>query len=150
MTALLKRLVPLCTALFSVVWIIYGFAAHSVWDSVRGPQSGFFPTLVAALLLVVSVIAVIQAESEPLPVFRADHFLLIGTIAAMYVMILAVGMFPTVLAFLIAWLRWLEKYPWKTTLTVAAVICAIVFGVFVLWLGVMFPKGLVFDALSGG
>ncbi len=51
----------------------------------------------------------------------------------------------TLLLYLLFWLRIMEKYPWRTTLTVTLILSAIVYGVFVVWLAVPFPKGVVFD-----
>jgi hypothetical protein len=47
----------------------------------------------------------------------------------------------------IVWLKWYEKCSWKTTLITFAVIMAIVLGAFVLWLGVPFPKGLLYNLI---
>ena len=60
------------------------------------------------------------------------------------------GMLPTLALFLVLWLRCLEKYPWKTVLTVSAIIMAVVLAVFVFWLDVMFPNGLILDMLLEG
>ena len=54
-----------------------------------------------------------------------------------------IGMLPTLALFVILWLKVLEKASWKTTLIILVIVMAIVIGVFVLWLGVRFPNGMI-------
>ena len=49
--------------------------------------------------------------------------------------------------FVVLWLKLLEKAPWKDTLIILAIVMAIVIGVFVVWLKVQFPEGLIFEML---
>ena len=58
-------------------------------------------------------------------------------------------MIPAIILYVILWLRVVEKTPWKQTLIVLATIMAIVYGVFVVWLGVPFPQGFILEALLG-
>ena len=58
-----------------------------------------------------------------------------------------IGLIPSAGLYVIVWLRWYEKFTWKTTLIAFAVIMAIVVGCFVLWLQVPFPRGIVFNAI---
>ena len=55
---------------------------------------------------------------------------------------LIIGMIPTLVVFVILWLRLFQKAPWKDTLIVLAVCMAITLGVFWAWLGVQFPWGV--------
>jgi hypothetical protein len=41
-----------------------------------------------------------------------------------------------------------EKYSWKTTFVGLVIIMAIVIGAFVMWLGVPFPKGLIYNLIA--
>ena len=58
-----------------------------------------------------------------------------------------IGMLPTMAIFVVLWLKLLEKAPWKDTLIILAIVMAIVIGVFVVWLKVQFPEGLIFEML---
>ena len=46
------------------------------------------------------------------------------------------------------WLKLVEKTPWKTTIIILLFLMALVIGVFVLWLGVPFPEGLIMDLIG--
>ena len=58
-----------------------------------------------------------------------------------------IGMLPALGLFVVLWLKLVEHAPWKTTLIILAIVAALVIGVFVMWLGVRFPTGLIYDAI---
>ena len=58
-----------------------------------------------------------------------------------------IGLMPTLLAYLIYWLKGFEKCSWKSTLKVSLIVMTIVIGVFYLWLEVPFPEGLILETL---
>lgn len=148
MKELVKRALPIFTALFALVWMYFGFAVYGFWDARKGPLGGFFPILVAALMLVASLAAIVQANREKPPDFRRESLMLIVAVFMIFIASFVVGMLPALALFLVGWLHWVEKYPWRTTLTVSLVIFAVVFGVFVLWLNVRFPAGMLSHSIS--
>ena len=56
-------------------------------------------------------------------------------------------MLPALGLFVLLWLKLVEHTPWKTTIIILAIVAALVIGVFVLWLGMRFPTGLIYDAI---
>ena len=58
-----------------------------------------------------------------------------------------IGMLPALGLFVVLWLKLVEHTPWKTTLIILAIVAALVIGVFVLWLGVRFPTGLIYEMI---
>ena len=44
-------------------------------------------------------------------------------------------------------LELMEKAPWKHIILILAIVMAIVIGVFVMWLHVRFPEGVLFEML---
>ncbi len=149
MKSFAKCALPICTALFALVWIYFGLTVYGFWDAKKGPLGGFFPVLVASLLLLASIFALLSASRENLPVFRPESLHLIAVVLAIFAASYLVGMLPALALFLVMWLRWMEKYPWRTTLITAGVIFAVVIGIFALWLQVRFPAGLLFAMLNG-
>jgi hypothetical protein len=58
-----------------------------------------------------------------------------------------IGMLPALAIFVVVWLKLMEKAPWKHIILILAIVMAIVVGVFVLWLKVRFPEGILFEML---
>ena len=144
-----KQIIPMMTAAVALVFIYVGITKFGFWDEVKGPTPGFVPTIISVLLLAVSVLAFIQSFKDKKPVYPKENFLVILAGIGIFAFTFLIGMIPTIVIYVILWLRLVEKTPWKQTFIVLAVIMAIVLGVFVLWLGVPFPKGFIFEALLG-
>lgn len=144
-----KHIIPLCTAVVASVFIYLGVGQFGFWQNGRGPMPGFVPTIIASILLLISLLAFIQAFREQPPAYPAENFMAVLGGAALIGMTMLIGMIPSIAVYVVLWLKVYEKSTWKQTLTVLAVIMAIVLGVFVAWLGVPFPNGMIFDAILG-
>ena len=59
-------------------------------------------------------------------------------IAAVFI----IGLVPSILLFVLVWMRLIEKSGWKETILVMAISAAIAVGVFQLWLGIRLPMGI--------
>lgn len=143
----LKLVLPVVIAIISIVFMYLGIMEYGFWDSVRGPLSGFFPTLVATLLLLMSLLVLFQdLKSEPvdLPV---KNWLVPLAVVAILLSTYFIGLIVSCIVYLIVWTRFIEKYSWKTTIKTTLVVGGIIIGVFVLWLGVPFPRGIIFNAI---
>jgi len=144
-----KTLIPLFTAALGVFWVIYGLSHHGFWHPVRGPMPGFVPTLVAAVLAVISIVGVIQSLKEKHEPDRMENWTIVLAAAIVFSLVFLFGMILSLMAFVVIWLRFYEKASWKHTILVLIIAFSIVFGAFVLWLGVPFPKGVILDAILG-
>ncbi len=143
-----RVLIPIITASIGIAFLTLGLTRYGFWHEMKGPLPGFFPTIVGIVLVAVSGLALFQSFKDPvnpiplrnwMPAFGALGIIL-GT--------LVFGMLVSIIAFLIGWIRFYEKYDWKTTITTTLILVAIVVGVFMFWLQVPFPKGLILDALA--
>jgi len=142
-----KILIPILTAIVSIAFIYLGMTKYGFWQNGKGPMSGFYPTLVSIALLLTSILAILQALHEKAPIFPKENWLpalsVVLIIAASYL----IGMIPTVLIYVLVWARYVEKFSWKTTITAMLFIGCIVIGIFVLWLDVQFPKGILLQTM---
>lgn len=143
-----KQIIPLATALLAVVWIAVGLSSYGFWGGSKGPTPGFVPTIIAVLMLAVSILAFFQSFKEAEAAYPAANWMVVLSGFAVFGLTFLIGMLPTLAVYVIVWLRFYEKVAWKSTLIVFAVIMSIVIGTFVLWLGVPFPKGLLLNALG--
>ena len=144
-----KQIIPLLTALIAGVFIATGLTKFGFWKESIGPTPGFVPIIIATIMLAISVLVFIQSFKEEKPQYPTANWLVILAGFGIFGLTFLIGMLPTLAIYVLVWLKSYEKCSWKTTLTVFAVIMAIVLGVFVLWLGVPFPKGLLFTAILG-
>lgn len=137
----MRKAITLLIALASIYWIINGFSL-GIWVN-RGPGAGLFPVIGG--LLTFGCILADYFRSRQCPAVKLSLKLLempvavLLTVGLMYL----VGMIVSLFLFLIAWLVFIEKYPWRKSLTISLCVMATIYGVFNLWLAVPFFKGLL-------
>ena len=145
----LNQAIPLATAAMAGVFIWLGITQYGFWSETKGPMSGFFPVVIASALLLVSIASFFQSFGEQKAVLPAINWLPALSVVLIIGASLLIGMVPSLALYVVLWLRYFEKYNWKTTLITTGFMMAIVIGCFVLWLGVPFPRGLLYEAITG-
>ena len=126
----------------------YGWGAE-------GPQSGFFPFWLAALLAAVSIVLLVQAlrrRSQEAFVTR-DRFLpvlqVLGPLAGFVVLTdppgpwSGLGLYVAAGLYLGFYMRWVGRHDWRTVVGLAAAVPIITFIIFETWFLVPMPKGPV-------
>lgn len=142
-----KQILPLTLAGVAIIFAYIGITQLGFWHNVDGPQPGFFPSIMAIIMFFTSMLSFIQSLKDiNQPKFHKDELLVIASGAGIIAVTFIIGLLPSCLLYIIVWLRFFDKTPWKSTLIVSAVIMAIVVGVFQVWLGVQFPMG-IFEAM---
>ncbi|MDR1931592.1 MAG: tripartite tricarboxylate transporter TctB family protein [Spirochaetales bacterium] len=151
MRAYLKpgTIIPFCSGALSVFWIVYGLTRHGFWDSSKGPLPGFVPVLMAALLFVVSVLGFIGSLKVKTTPDRLENWTILLAAGITFALVFLIGMIAALLVFVFVWLKFYEKTGWKNTGLILLISFGIAWGVFVLWLGVPFPRGIIIDAIAG-
>ena len=145
-----KQIVPLIVAAICLVFLITGLSKFGFWNEAqKSPTPAFVPSIICTLLIVICLATVFLSlkDESGKAKYDRDEFLVILTAAAIIGCTYLIGMLPALGLFVILWLKLVEHTPWKTTLIILAIVAAIVIGVFVLWLGVRFPNGLICDAI---
>lgn len=144
-----KFIIPLVTAAIGIVFAYLGFIQFGFWVDKKGPQGGFFPAIVAIVLIAISILAFIQAFKEEKAVYPlANWRVVVGALCTIAASML-IGMIPSVVLYVVLWLRLVEKYTWKKAIIPAIFISVVIIGTFVLWLKVPFPQGIIFEMLLG-
>ena len=144
-----KQIVPLAIAAICVLFIYTGLTKFGFWDATSGPTPAFVPTIISVVLFVICVLGFITSfkdtkESK----FYKEEFLVIGAAILIIAATFLIGLLPSLAVFLVLWLKLVAKTPWKTTIIILLFLMALVIGVFVLWLGVPFPEGLIMDLIG--
>ena len=138
-----KQMIPIAMAIIAVVFGAIGVLQLGFWDAVNGPQPGFFPSIMAVVMLLTSILAFIQSFKETEKAeYNKNELLVIAAGAGIILATFIIGLVASCYVFVILWLKVFEKAPWKDIIIILIVISIIVIGVFGMWLGIQFPMGL--------
>ena len=136
--------IPVVTAIISLIFIGTGIVSYGFWN--QQPTPGFFPIIIAVVLLAASILCIVQllrnGDDKPVKYTKAELMVILGggtVIVGTYL----IGLVASCLLFIFAWLRIVERAPWKAVIVIEAVMAVIILGVFVTWLQVRFPVGLL-------
>ena len=138
-----KQMIPLATALIGVVFAVIGFTQLGFWD--KEPQPGFFPSIIAIVLVIASIAAFFQTlREEGQPNYNKNELMVIGGGLSLIAGTFLVGLIPMVFLYALFWLKVIEKgTPWKDIIIIELIVAVIVLGVFAGWLQVQFPWGML-------
>ncbi len=145
-----KVIVPVVTCAIGILFASIAFGQYGFWDSVAmKPTKGFFPGIISIGLIALSVLAFINGLKSPTAEFRLINWYVplavILIIAATYV----IGMIPSLLIFVLLWLKVYEKQSWTTTIIALLIVSFIVIGCFRIWLDIQFPIGFIGELIFG-
>ncbi len=137
-----KQLIPLATALVGIVFAVIGFTQLGFWD--KEPKPGFFPSIIAIVLVIASIAAFFQTlKEEEHPKYNKNEVTVILGGLALIVGTFLVGLIPMVFFYVLFWLKVIEKgTPWRDIIIIELIVAVIVLGVFAGWLQVQFPWGM--------
>lgn len=136
-----KQIVPIVTALIGVLFAYIGYFQLGFWDT--EPMPGFFPTIIAVVMILSSIAAFFQTlKEEDQPKYNKNELMVIAGGASIILGTFIIGLIPTVILYILFWLKIIEKAPWKDTIIILGIVLFIVLGVFVAWLQIHFPWGI--------
>jgi len=141
-----RVILPFITAFLGGVWVFIGLSQYG-WYTDGKPGSGFFPTITGALLLLMSILAVISESKLETPKFWIFHFHPIIMAVGVVLLAMLIGFFPALTLYVFGWLKWYEKYNLKTSLLATVLTITGMYGVFAMWLRVPFPVGFFIEGI---
>ena len=144
-----NTIIPLVSLAVGIFWIYYGLSNHGFWHPVRGPVAGFVPTILSCVLVVVSVLGLLQSFKEKDNPDRMENWSIVLAAVIAFSLVFIFGMIISLMAFVLVWTKFYEKASWKNTVIVLVISFGIIYGVFVVWLMVPFPNGIILDAILG-
>ncbi|MCC8060427.1 MAG: tripartite tricarboxylate transporter TctB family protein [Clostridiales bacterium] len=134
-------ILPIVLAIIGIIFFYIGVCQLGFWDN--GPQSGFFPSIIAIILIITGIALFVQAwKNGEQPEYSKSELIVVAGGLSLIIGTFLIGMIPMIFLYVLFWLKVIEKTPWKQTLIVLAVVAVIVIGVFYEWLQVNFPLGL--------
>jgi len=135
--------------------VIYDALRLGAGWGIEGPQSGFFPFWLAALLAAVSIVLFFQAwrRRSKEPFVTRDRFMpvlkVLGPLAGFVVLTdppgpwSGLGLYVAAGLYLGFYMRWVGRHDWRTVVALATVVPVITFLIFETWFLVPMPKGPV-------
>ena len=143
-----KQVMPLLIAAVCAIFIYTGLNKFGFWNSSKGPTAAFVPTIVCVMLIALCAIDLMKSfKDNDVVKYYKDEFIMIATGFVLLAAVHFIGMLPALAIFVVVWLKLMEKAPWKHIILILAIVMAIVIGVFVMWLHVRFPEGILFEML---
>ena len=139
-----QLLIPIATSIIALVFIGVGLVSYGFWD--KQPTPGFFPIIIAVVLLASSIACIFQilrAKDGKEVKYNKEELMVILGGAAVIVGTFLIGLVPSCLIYIFCWLRFIEHTPWKVIIIIELIVAAIILGVFTAWLQVHFPVGLL-------
>ena len=135
-------MIPIVTAIIAAVFIGVGLKDFGFWEG--QPTAAFFPIIIAVVLLATSLLCLVQVlrGKEAAPVYNKNELMVIlggGIIIGCYV----IGLILSCLLYLFLWLKFVEHSSWKVIIIIEVFMAALILGVFVFWMQVQFPMGLL-------
>jgi len=124
-----------------------------------GPGSGFFPTILSGLLVLVSLVIIINTwwrnrhvkTSQEIPRIlgpnKRKYFLYLGLFFAFSLFFAALGYTLSMVLFLGIILKYGEKQSWKTTFGVIIISGLVSYFLFVKFLSIPLPEGILSSAI---
>ena len=145
----LRAIIPLATAIVSLVFIVVGLKDYGFWNA--QPTPGFFPIIIAVVLLASSIACFFQVardkDSADVKYNRNELMVMLGA-AGIILCTFLIGLVPSCLIYILLWLKLVEHAPWKVVITIEIIMAAIILGVFTAWLQIRFPMGLLGSLLG--
>lgn len=138
----LKKVVPVLALIGGIFWVIYGFK-YGFWVR-KGPGGGFLPILSGTMVAVFSIIMLLSDRKDKSP----SEFTLMAFMPAAGLLALALssylfGMVISMALYIFLWLKLFEKYKTVGSLMISVCCTTVIYFVFVLWLSVPMPKGIL-------
>lgn len=128
-----------------LIWQGRGFG---YWVHLSGPGPGFFPVVLGLLLQPVAALLVVGGRTAgEKPDWSRSGLRAVGAGALAFAvtiwLVSWLGMLVTVGLYTLVWLRLVGRYPWPRVVALAAGTVLAVYLIFVLWLRVPFPTGIL-------
>jgi hypothetical protein len=141
-------IIPALATALGAYWLYYSLMEYSFYDR-SGPLTGFFPAIVAVMMIVISLALLATGSEAEKSDFRPLQ--LLPTLGALLIAVLGqlFGTMPALFIFMLAWLRGFERYNLKFSLTISGVVTLVLWLVFDMAVSVYFQPGAIREWLQG-
>ncbi len=139
-----KQVLPLILGGIGLLFAYVGFFELKFWSNSEGPMPGFFPTIMAIVMVIFSILSFFQSLKEVEQTkYKKEELLVIAAALGIFLFTFFIGLLPSLIIYVILWLKFFEKESVLNIVKVLAVVLFIAIGVFYCWLGIQFPLGIL-------
>ena len=131
-----------------VFYVIMGVTKYGLWAGIT-INGGFMPAVCGGLVAILSILMIISKikKGTKAEKFEKKALIPVGAMILILLCNLLVGMLPACMVVSFLWLKFFEKYSWKTSIIATVLLFVFIYGIFKLWLNVPFPTGLLGELL---
>lgn len=144
---LIKYLIPIACILWGAVFAGISLKEYDLFERSKGPMTGFMPVLIGSLLIIVGIIALFQASDSEDAVMEKENWYLVAGVLIVIAGSYIIGILPGGYLLAFWWLKYKERYSWKTVIAVMLFLIVLIIGVFVFWLKIPFQYGVIGNAI---
>lgn len=138
----MTKVVPVLAIITGFYWVIQGFV-YGLWVR-NGPGGGFLPAVGGLMAIVFSLVVLWKGRKEKTPSeFTWTAFLPAAALLGMVFLSYLVGLIISLAVFIFLWLILAEKWKPLNSLAISLGTLTTIYCIFVLWLNVPFPKGIL-------
>lgn len=125
-------------------WAYKGLFTYGIWVD-KGPGGGFLPVTIGVLVILLSLAQLLRSFKAPYQKIHLSSRILIPIITCIASVILTefLGLIVTMTVMTIFWLKVIEKYSMLKSTITGVLTGVFLYGVFTVWLQVIFPKGFI-------
>lgn len=140
----MDRVISFFCILVGGFWAYKGLFTYGIWVD-KGPGGGFLPVTIGLLIILLTLAQLRKSFKLPYQKIHISSRILIPIITCLAAVILTefLGLIVTMTVMTIFWLKVIEKYSWHKSTITGVVTGAFLYGVFTVWLQVIFPKGFI-------
>lgn len=141
-------LIEILGIILGVFYAFMGITKYGIWEG-KTILGGFMPTVCGSALAILCVLLIISKikRGEKGMKFSPVALLPVAAMLAILLVNLLIGLLPACIVVSALWLRFIEKYSWKTAVIASLILFAFMYGIFGMWLNVPFHQGLLGELL---
>ena len=138
----MKKVIPVLSIIAGLYWVVMGFG-YAFWVR-NGPGGGFLPVLAGIMAIVFSLIMFWQRRKDKSSSgFTWEALIPVATLLGVVLCSYLMGMILSMAVYIFLWLKLAEKFKVIRSLTISICCAAVIYGIFIVWLHVPMPKGLI-------
>lgn len=137
-----KKVVPVLAIIIGLYWVIQG-CVYGLWVR-NGPGGGFLPVIGGLMAIACSLVILWNSRKDKAPSgFTWTAFLPAAALLGMVFFSYLVGLIISIAVYIFLWLILVEKWNPLYSLAISLGTLIAIYCIFVLWLSVPFPKGIL-------
>ncbi|MEW9094262.1 MAG: tripartite tricarboxylate transporter TctB family protein [Clostridiaceae bacterium] len=138
----MKKIIPILSIITGCYWVIYGFK-YGFWIR-KGPGGGFLPVISGILAVIFAILVLTSQKNDKDKIkFNWKAFLPVIGVMSMLLISYLLGLILAIAIYVFLWLKYIEKYKTSKSLIIGSCCSIVVYGIFVLWLSVPLPTGIL-------